>query len=575
MYSFKELQKATKKVVNGNEIRVAVSGNCATQFFSAAVQGYAKLSGLNVNIFDADYNQIAEQLLDPASEVYSFHPDDIILWLATDKLYEDFLELPGDEKKAFAETYITKLEHYWDLITKNSKARIIQPNFTEIDDKVMGNYSCKVEPTFTYQVRKLNYLLQERAASNPNVFPVDLLSVQIQLGKDKYYNAALYYHAKMPIAMPALPYVGKAVTDVLLALSGSIKKCVIVDLDNTIWGGVIGDDGLANIEIGELGKGHVFTNLQRWLKQLKECGIILAVCSKNDEAVAKEPFEKSADMVLRLDDISVFVANWDDKANNIKLIQETLNIGMNSIVFLDDNPFERNLVRELLPEVEVPELPEDPAHYLEYLQSCNYFETASYAGVGSDRTKLYQAEYQRKKAETEYESIDAYLAGLEMIGSASPFDQAQYPRIAQLSQRSNQFNLRTIRYTEEDIRRMAEDERYLTISYTLRDKFGDHGLVSVIIMEKQSEDTLFIDTWLMSCRVLKRGMEEFVMNKLMQLVKDKGFQYVTAEYIPTRKNGMVKDVYHRMGFQGDGENRFRIAVSDYNELATFIKEENE
>jgi len=575
MYSFKELQKALKLNVDGPEIKVAVAGNCATQFFSVAVQGYAKLSGLNVNIFDADYNQIEEQLLDPLSELYAFEPEEIILWLATDKLYEEFLKSGNEEKKDFAEIYIARLEHYWDLASKNSKARIIQTNFTEIDDKVMGNFSCKVETTFIYQIRKLNYLLQERISRRSDVFPVDLLSVQIQLGRDKYYHAALYYNAKMPVAMPALPYVGKAVTDVLLALSGNIKKCVVMDLDNTIWGGVVGDDGINHIEIGELGKGQVFTNLQRWLKQLKEYGIILAVCSKNDEATAKEPFEKSGDMVLRLDDISVFVANWDDKATNIKLIQETLNIGMNSIVFLDDNPFERNLVRELLPEVEVPELPEDPAHYLEFLQCCNYFESASYTGPGSDRTKLYKAEYQRKKAENEYESIDAYLEGLEMIGTANTFEPAQYSRIAQLSQRSNQFNLRTVRYTEEDIRRIAGDEKYLTIYYTLKDKFGEHGLVSVVILEKQSEDTVFIDTWLMSCRVLKRGMEEFVMNKVMQVAEKSGYSYVAAEYIPTKKNRMVRNIYRRMGFLGDGENQYRIAVKDYSIQQTFIREENE
>jgi len=573
MFSFKELQKAAGKNVEGNEIKTAVVGNCATQFFSVAVQGYAKLSGLNVNLFDADYNQIEEQFLDPASEVYRFNPDNIILWIATDKIYEEFLELNNTERKDFSNRYISRLENLWALIAQHSKARILQPNFTEIDDKVIGNYSCKVDTTFTYQIRKLNFILQEKAAQNPNIFLIDLLSVQIQLGREKYYNAALYYNAKMPIAISALPYVGKAVTDVLMALSGNIKKCIIMDLDNTIWGGIIGDDGLSNIEIGELGKGHVFIHLQKWLKQLKEFGIILAVCSKNDEATAKEPFEKSKDMILHLDDISVFVANWNDKATNIKLIQETLNIGMNSIVFLDDNPFERNLVRDLLPEVEVPELPEDPACYLEFLQSCNYFETASYTGCKSDRTKLYQAEYKRKKAEAEYESIDTYLKGLQMIGTAQPFDSKHYSRIAQLSQRSNQFNLRTIRYTEEDIKRIAENKNYYTIYYTLRDKFGEHGLVSVIIMKKISEDTLFIDTWLMSCRVLKRGMEEFVMNKLMQMAKKEGFHFVTAEYIPTRKNSMVKDIYKRMGFLNDKENHFRISVFNYHNQATFIKEE--
>ena len=573
MYSFNELQKASRKKIDGTEVRIAVAGNCATQFFSAAIQGYARLSGLNAVIFDADYNQLEEQFFDSDSDVYQFHPEYIIIWLSPEKLYEDFLNLDRAEKRAFAEDQLSRLKRYWSSVERYSSAKILQPNFTEIDDKVIGSYSCQTDTTFTYQIRKLNYLLQQAAAQCPNLFLADFLSVQLQLGREKLFSAALYYNAKMPVALPALPYIAKVITDILLALSGHIKKCVIMDLDNTIWGGVIGDDGLANIEIGELGKGHVFTNLQKWLKELKEYGIILAVCSKNDEHIAKEPFEKSEDMVLTLDDISVFVANWNDKASNIKLIQETLNIGMDSIVFLDDNPFERNLVRQMLPEVEVPELPEDPALYLSFLQACNYFETSAYTENSSDRTALYQAEYKRRIAETEYESIDSYLKGLEMLGTAQAFQPLNYSRIAQLTQRSNQFNLRTIRYTEGEIKKIAEDMNYRTLSYTLKDRFGNHGLVSVIILKKQSEDTLFIDTWLMSCRVLKRGMEEFVINKLIQYVKKEAFTALSAEYIPTSKNSMVKDIYKRMGFTQTTENHYLLFIENYKEQTTFIKEE--
>ena len=572
MYSFRELQKAANLDISGKELRVAVLGNCATQFFSTAIQGYARLSGLNVTVFDTDYNQIEEQLLNPESDVYQFAPECVVIWEATDKIYEEFLMMPLEQRSSFAEFRISRLEHYWTLIQQNSGARILQPNFTEIADNVLGQFSCKVDSSFTFQLRKMNYLLQKAEAARTDVFPVDLLSLQIQLGQDKFYQAKLYYNAKMPISLNALPYVGKAVTDVLLAMSGNIKKCVVMDLDNTIWGGVIGDDGLSRIEIGELGKGHVFTNLQLWLKQLKEYGIILAVCSKNNEETAKEPFEQSADMVLRLDDISVFVANWEDKASNIRLIQETLNIGMNSIVFLDDNPFERNLVRQMLPDVEVPELPEDPSRYLEHLQRWNYFETASYTGAGSDRTRLYQAEFQRKQMEQQYASIDEYLESLEMIGEASPFTPQYYPRIAQLTQRSNQFNLRTVRYTENEIRRIAEDQQYITIACSLRDKFGNHGLVSVVILQKCSDTEAFVDTWLMSCRVLKRGMEEYVINTLMQKALEQGVAVVTAEYLQTPKNKMVADIYEKMGFTKTDDNHYSISVKDYKVQKTFIRE---
>ncbi|MGN0247469.1 MAG: HAD-IIIC family phosphatase [Lachnospiraceae bacterium] len=572
MYSFKEVKKAAKMLIDGKPCKMAVLGNCATQFFSVSIQGYARLSGIALEVFDADYNQIDAQLLDPESEVYGFKPDYILLWLATDKLYEEFLDMPIADRASFAELTIQKLEYYWNLVEQNSKARILQPNFTEIDDRALGNYSCKVRSSFIYQIRKLNYLLQEKMENRKDIFPIDLLSVQIRHGNKLFYDAPLYYNAKMTIALNMLPYVAKCVVDVILAMNGKIKKCVVCDLDNTLWGGVIGDDGLGGIEIGELGRGHSFANFQRWLKQLKECGIILAVCSKNNENIAKEPFEKHDEMILRLSDISVFVANWNDKASNIKMIQETLNIGMDSIVFIDDNPFERNLVKTIISEIEVPDLPEDPALYLEYLQECNYFETASFTGVNSDRTKQYQAEYERRQLQMSYSSIDDYLISLEMVGEAKAFEPVRYSRIAQLTQRSNQFNLRTVRYTEDEIEKIANSDHFITLYYTLKDKFGDHGLVSVVIMEKVSEEELFVDTWLMSCRVLKRGMEEFIVNKFVDVAKKAGYKIIKSEYLATAKNAMVKDIYKTMGFIEIEDGKYILEIDNYQVKTNYIKE---
>ena len=572
---FRELQKKSKENVEGKQIRVAVLGNCSTQFFSQAIEGYGKLSGINISVFDADYNQIDAQLLDSASEVFSFDPDIVVIWLCTEKLYEDFLRLDIDSRSGFADRYVLVLEKYWNLVSRTSTAKIIQPNFTEIDDKVLGHFSEKVPSAFTYQIRKLNYLLEENISTKPGVFPVDFLSVQIEMGRENYYDSRLYYSSKIPVSMNALPRIAKAVNDVITAMNGKVIKCAILDLDNTLWGGVIGDDGLSGIEIGELGKGHVYSNLQLWLKQLKEYGIILAICSKNNEDIAREPFEKHEEMVLKLSDISVFVANWEDKASNIKLIQDSLNIGMDSIIFLDDNPFERNLVKEKIPDLVVPDLPDDPSKWLDYLQHENYFETASYTSEIKDRTALYQAEFERKKLEHNYESIDDYLESLQMIGAAKPFEPLRYPRIAQLTQRSNQFNLRTIRYTEDDIQRIAEDDEHVTLYYTLKDRFGDHGLVSVVIMKRVDSETLFVDTWLMSCRVLKRGMEEFVVNKIVKTAADKGITTLTAEYIPTPKNKMVKDIYKTMGFKEIKKGKYVLNVNDYTEKNTFIVDEDE
>jgi FkbH-like protein len=354
----------------------------------------------------------------------------------------------------------------------------------------------------------------------------------------------------MILSVDALPYVASRVMDIICAIKGQFKKCLILDLDNTVWGGVIGDDGLEGIQLGHgLGIGKAFTEFQMWVKKLKQRGIIICVVSKNDEETAKEPFEHHPDMVLKLDDIAVFQANWETKVDNIRTIQRILNIGFDSMVFLDDNPFERNIVRENIPGITVPELPEDPGEYLEYLYSLNLFETASYSQADKDRTKQYQVEAQRVSLQKTFENEADFLKSLDMVSTVSGFTKFNTPRIAQLSQRSNQFNLRTVRYTEADITALAEDPNVIDLSFTLEDKFGDNGLIAVIIMKRQDAETLFVDTWLMSCRVLKRGMENFTLNTMVERARKAGYQRIIGEYLPTTKNKMVEQHYTDLGFQ--------------------------
>ena len=580
MLTFKELKKYSKANIEGTEYKIAVLGNVATQLLSLGIKGYLKSEGINASVFDADYNQIEAQLISEHSETYEFNPNVILLYIATDKLYEEFLDLSLTDRSQFADIYLNKIKTYWDLICKNTSAKIIQTNFTEIDDKAFGNYSSKVAEAFIYQIRKLNYLLEEEMSKRNDVYPLDLLSIQIKMGLNEFYDTVLYYSSKMSVTLDAICYISKNVTDIIKTYNGKIKKAIILDLDNTLWGGVIGDDGLGGIEIGELGSGHVFSDFQRWLKQLKDRGILLCVCSKNEEDIAKEPFIKHEEMILKLEDFSMFVANWEDKASNIRNIQKNLNIGMDSIVFIDDNPFERNLVRELIKDITVPELPSDPANYLTFLQSENLFETASFSDDDKVRTNQYQAEIKRKNLELEFTSIDEYLNNLEMKASVDAFTPVRYARIAQLTQRSNQFNLRTVRYTESDIERIANDDKYITMYFTLKDKFGDHGLVSVVILEKTSEEEAFIDTWLMSCRVLKRSMEEFIVNSIIKKASESGIKIINAEYIKTQKNNMVKDIYKTMGFSekeakdtSDSTN-YELNIKDYIAKKTFITEGN-
>ncbi len=571
MKSFIQLKKNCKKDSSDlKQHKLAILGDCATQHLATALKGYAYEFGYSLNVFDADYNQILAQIMDPSSELYESSPESVLFFLCTEKLQEQFYQTEPEKRSVFAEEKFTEILSYWDTLDSKVSVHIMQFLFLERDDMVFGSFAAGLPVSFLYQVRKLNFLLTEEAGRRKNIFLIDLNQIGLMEGDKSLHDSKMYYVAKMPLSTEILPLVAKRVIEVIVAMKGQIKKCVVLDLDNTLWGGVIGDDGMEGIQIGELGVGHAFEDLQRWLKELKNRGIILAVCSKNNEDTAKEPFEKHPEMVLRLDDISMFVANWEDKASNIRMIQQTLNIGMDSMVFLDDNPFERNLVRSMIPEITVPELPEDPAEYLTYLKGLNLFETVSYSKEDGDRTKQYQAEIGRVSLQKQYESFEDYLKSLEMKAVAEPFDNFHYARIAQLTQRSNQFNLRTVRYTEADIARIAEDNKYITIYYTLEDKFGDHGLISVIIMEKMDEKTLFLDTWLMSCRVLKRGMEEFIINKVIETAKDAGYEYVIGEYIKTPKNAMVEYIYEKMGFEPKGENRYEADVKKFDKLTTYI-----
>ncbi len=574
--TFITLKKNAKQDMTAlKEYKLAILGDCSTQHLATSLKGYGYQEGYNLNLFDSDYNQIDAQIMDDTSELYKHQPEAVLLYMSTEKLYENFCETAPEQRENFADLTMQKINNYWQTLNSKIKTNLLQFNFIEIDDRTFGNYANKTPSSFIYQLRKLNFALMELASQTKNAFLIDLSTIQNTYGRQVVHDDKLYYIAKMPLSTNILPEVSKQVLDVIKALNGKFKKCAILDLDNTLWGGVIGDDGLKSIQIGELGLGHAFSEFQMWLKDLKNRGIILAVCSKNNENIAKEPFEKHPDMILKLDDISMFVANWEDKATNIKYIQETINIGMDSIVFIDDNPFERNLVKGMIPDITVPELPEDPALYLSYLKSLNLFETASYSENDKDRTKQYQAEVGRSTMQSNFENFDDYLKSLEMVATAHPFEEFEFPRISQLTQRSNQFNLRTIRYTEAEIEQIANNDQYLTLSFSLKDKFGDYGLISVVIMEKQDEKTVFLNTWLMSCRVLKRGMEEFIINQVIETARENGFSKVISEYIPTPKNAMVEKMYAKLGFADLGNGKFEANVDDFEFNKTNIKQKRE
>lgn len=574
MNSLKDLKKALKEdLSNRPSFKLTVVGDTATQLLCTAIRGMGALRGYNIDLFEAEYNQVERQFMDPTSDLYQFDADFIVVFQSTHKLGEHHSALSQEQQAMLANE---RLQFVTDICTNPALAskKIIYFNYPEIEDTVFGSYANKVESSFTFQVRKLNYELMRLSEQFPNLFICDIAGLQNKLGRNIMFAANVYTSTEMVLSIDALPYVASRVMDIVCAIKGQFKKCLILDLDNTVWGGVIGDDGLEGIQLGHgLGIGKAFTEFQMWVKKLKQRGIIICVASKNNEETAKEPFEKHPDMVLKLEDIAVFQANWETKVDNIRTIQQILNIGFDSMVFLDDNPFERNMVRENIPAITVPDLPEDPAEYLEYLYSLNLFETASYSNLDKDRTKQYQVEAQRVSLSKTFTNEADFLKSLNMVSEVSGFTKFNIPRVAQLSQRSNQFNLRTVRYTDADIEALANDPGVIDLSFTLEDKFGDNGLIAVVIMKPLDKETLFVDTWFMSCRVLKRGMENFTLNTMVEKAKEAGYKRIIGEYLPTPKNKMVEQHYSLLGFapiSGASTAQFELEIDKYNPRDCYI-----
>ena len=575
MKSLIELKKLIKTCKSEYQyVRIAVVGDTATQLLCTAIRGMGVERDYNINLFEAEYNQVERQLLDPTSDLYQFNADFIIIFQSTHKLGEQHSMFSTEQQVSLADERISFLASVCENPALTGK-KIIYFNYPEIEDTVFGSYANKVDSSFTFQVRKLNYELMRLSQQYQNLFICDIAGLQNKLGRDQMFAANVYTSTEMILSMDALPYVASRVMDIVCAVKGQFKKCLILDLDNTVWGGVIGDDGLEGIQLGHgLGIGKAFTEFQMWVKKLKQRGIIICVASKNNEETAKEPFEKHPDMVLKLDDIAVFQANWETKVDNIRTIQSILNIGFDSMVFLDDNPFERNMVRENIKGITVPELPEDPAEYLEYLYSLNLFETASYSNLDKDRTKQYQVEAKRVSLSKTFTNEADFLKSLNMVSTVSGFTKFNTPRVAQLSQRSNQFNLRTVRYTDADIEALANDPNVIDLSFTLEDKFGDNGLIAVIIMKPLDKETLFVDTWFMSCRVLKRGMENFTLNTMVEKAKAGGYKKIIGEYLPTPKNKMVENHYTGLGFapvEGAATAQFELNVNEYQNRECYIE----
>jgi FkbH-like protein len=568
---FNSIKKHLKKeFTNFPEVKLAILGDSATQILSKAIRSVGYIKSLNVNFYESEYNQIEHNIYDTNSNLFSFSPEFIFVYKTSQKLYKQFYKLKTiEERRRFSLDKLQEIERQVDQISKFSNAKIVLNNFNEIDNREYGHFSNNVESSFLFQLRDLNHRISLLAIEK-NVSILDLQHLQSIYGANSIIDNKYYISSDLAFSLDFHVVLAESILAIINAHRGILKKCLILDLDNTLWGGIIGDDGIEKIQIGNLGIGKAFTEIQNWAKSLEQRGIILAICSKNTESVAKQPFIHHPEMVLRLDDISVFVANWNNKADNIRYIREMLNISYDSMVFLDDNPAERALVRESFPMISIPELPQDPSEYIGYLRRENLFETASISKNDSTRTNQYKVEAKRRIVQQSFTDMDSFLENLEMIGECKLLDNFNCPRISQLSQRSNQFNLRTVRYSEDQLVKMMELTNYSVLSFSMKDKFGDNGLVAIVVLLELNDLDIFIENWIMSCRVLNRGMEHFVLNELIKFTKNTGHSNLIGEWIGTDKNNLVKDHYSNLGFE-DAKKGWILDINNFKKIKTYIK----
>mgnify|MGYP001499395695 CR=1 FL=1 len=569
MKGSKEILKNLKKfkINDFQSLELSILSDSSTQYLIKFIKALALENKLNLEIWNAPIDQIEQQILNKESQFHRINHDLIIVFESTHSLLKKYNE--SNDNENFSDVQFNRITDYLkDLIASNKS--VVLFNFYEINDFIFGNYSSIIESSFIFQLRKLNFLLSNFLKDRHQVRILDIASIHNSLGFNSLFDSSLYINYEMVFSVDGNYEVSKKIYDLIRAKHSFFNKCLIIDLDNTTWGGVIGDDGIDKIEIGNLGIGKAFKEFQHWVKKLKERGIIICVCSKNTEEVAKEVFIKHSEMILHLDDISVFMANWDSKVNNIKKIQKILNIGFDSMVFIDDNSFERNVVRDNIPGITVPDLPDDPSNYLTFLYNQNLFEVDSYSKSTNDRTDFYKKENERMKFKEISTDLTDYMTKLGMKSKLSKLNSFNIPRVSELSNRSNQFNLRTIRYSQSDLMRIMNSNEYFGFVFDLEDRFGSHGIVSFVIVKCISNNEAFIENWAMSCRVLERSFEHYIINQILCFLKEKKYKILVAEYLETKKNSLVKNIYDDLGFSCIENNTYSIQLKDFKKLKTYI-----
>jgi len=539
-------------------IKLAILGSSTTSFLVPVIQAYCFRAGIHAHIYEGGYNSYRQEILDPQSGLHTFKPDAVAIILN----HRD-LALPPMNNEDIPINSAEELRNLWNVLQRQSPCHIVQVGFDTPSYSAWGTLEDTSDGGRARTIGKINSLLSKNLPAGVSF--LDMNRVALHCGQN-FHSSVDWYQNKQYPSLEALPVLAEYLDSHIRAAFGYTAKVLVLDLDNTLWGGVIGEDGLSGIKLGApSAEGEAYLDLQQYAKELQLRGILLAVCSKNNHEDALLPFIEHDSMILKRDDIILFKANWQDKASNIKEIAQELSLGLDSIVFLDDNPLERAWVRSSLPDVIVPECGNTPWGMLTSLRQGKYFESVTLTEEDANRHKSYKSNLSRKEDESKHSTIEGFLTGLEMVAESGSVNDMVLSRVTQLINKTNQFNLTTRRYSQEQVRMMSESSEWGTWWFRLKDKFGDHGLIGVILVSKKV-DVWHIDSFLMSCRVLGRKMERSMMSDVIRAAYNENVKTIVSEYIPTAKNSLVDNVYIELGFkQKEIENSFIYHIEPTND----------
>ncbi len=560
--------------------KIAVLGGSTTHDIIRILELFLLNYGIEPEFYESEYGQYWQDAMFAEGELSSFNPD-IIYIHTSNRNITDYPEIADSEemvKEKLEKTY-QHFETMWNKLLTTYHCPIIQNNFEAPFYRLMGNMDAVDIHGRVSFINRLNEKFAEFSrklpTENGSLYICDINYISGCYGLDEWSDPLAWHMYKYALCIPAIPTLSFNVANIIKSIYGKNKKGLVLDLDNTLWGGVVGDDGVDGIEIGqETNLGQVYLEFQNYIKKQKDIGIILSVDSKNDEENALAGLAHP-DGALKPDDFVAIKANWEPKSENFKSIASELTLLPESLVFVDDNPAEREIVTAQLKGVSAPAL-DSPEHYIRYIDHAGFFETTALSEDDRKRNDMYMANKKRTQLQESFADYGEYLSSLEMEAEIRPFEKMYMPRIAQLTNKSNQFNLTTKRYTQEDIERDAADENNITLYGRLKDKFGDNGIVSLAIGNIRGEE-LHIVLWLMSCRVLKRDMEFAMMDSLVKKAWERGIKTLIGYYYPTAKNKMVKDFYLLQGFDKikedeNGNITFKLDISaGYTDKNRYIK----